>query len=163
MWFERVKKGCAISHEVSSEVSHKVLWGRSQEVGGFRHEVWCVRRCHAVWSKEMPCSLELRAGVRKRRPAGKPAWSRQWQSRWSCTGTYLTKHGLVGDAWNAELWPGMLCCRFLPFWEIVPPTGVFWNWPRFSRGATGLCVWGYFKVGLNGRNLPLFWICITCK
>ena len=26
-----------------------------------------------VWSKEMPCSFELRAGGRKRRPAGKPA------------------------------------------------------------------------------------------
>ena len=32
----------------------------SHEEGGLGHEVWYVRRCHADWSKEMPCSFGLR-------------------------------------------------------------------------------------------------------
>ena len=142
---------------------------------GFGHVAWAVHEGsnHEVWKdvedpcpslpwglvyKEVPCSLELGDATR--------FWIKSWSKKETCwetclentavwlmklgiAGTCLTKHGLVRDAWDAELWPGMLSCGFLLFWKMLPLTVLFWNWPVFWilgwQTGPGLCVLGCFK------------------
>ena len=73
-------------------------------------------------------------------------------------GTCPTKHGLVGDAWNAELWPGMLSRRLRLF-----PNDATSDWRRIltptwcDKGVEDCVFWGVLKgVGLTSRNRPLF-------
>ena len=62
------------------------------------HKVWCERRCHTLWSKEVLPSFGLRAGVRK-----DTCWETWLENlvaqlmELEIVGNCLTKHRLVGD------------------------------------------------------------------